>query len=187
MEDAITNIATIFKGSGMSNFLYTLVSFVVALFFILLGVIGIILPWSTGIRSDVIQFILENTLALSLFGFGFTIIGLIIAINVFLSFKKKYYYVKTGKQGVAVDELLVHHYLQSYWEQVFPNHEVPTRLIFKKNRIKITADLPYMPRDQQKVCVERVQTDLNDILKRILGYHDALTFSLSFPKRSPKT
>lgn len=167
----------------MFNFIYTFICFILSAFFFLLGIICLILPWSAAVRTDLIEFILENTTAIGLFGLGLFIIGSIIMINLILGFKKCYYYVHSAKYSVAVDETLIQQYLQSYMKQLYPQHEIPTRLIIKKNKIKVIADLPYTPRLQQPIIIERMQQDLNDIFKRILGYTNDFFISISFPKK----
>lgn len=167
----------------MFNFFYSFVCFVVSLFFLLLGVICLILPWSAAVRTDLIQFILENTTAIALFGLGLVIIGSLIAINFILGFKKRYYYIEAGKKSVAVDETLIQQYLHTYMKQLFPQCEVPTRLILKKNKIKVIADLPETPLVEQNAIIQRIQQDLEDIFKRILGYSHELIFAISFPKK----
>lgn len=167
----------------MFNMLYSLISFVVALFFILLGIIGLILPWSAGVRTDIIQFILENTLAISLFGFGFVIIGSTLVINLILNLKKHHYYIRSQSQQIVIDEALIQQYLNSYMKDLFPHHDIPTRLSIRKNKIKISADLPYTPLPQQEQFINRMRHDLDGILKRILGYSNEFILSISFPRK----
>jgi hypothetical protein len=167
----------------MFNMLYSLISFVVALFFILFGIIGLILPWSAGVRTDLIQFILENTLAISIFGFGFVIIGSTLVINLVQNLKKNHYYIRSDKQLVVIDEALLQQYLNSYMKDLFPDHEIPARLTVKKNKIKITADLPYTPLPQQELFINRMRHDLDEILKRILGYSNEFVLSISFSNK----
>lgn len=164
----------------MFNFLYSVVSFVIALFFIALGIIGVLLPWSTTLRTDMIEYILANSIAISLFGFGFMIVGGTMVLNLILSNRKKYYYSKVGNNFIAVDEVVIAQYLRSYWEQIFPHQEVPTQLVLKKNIIRITADLPYKPAEEQKMFVEHVKQDLRNIFTQVLGYPNEFFLSVSF-------
>lgn len=166
----------------MSTIFYSLISFVVAIFFILIGVISIMIPWSPSVRTDLIQFILEDSIAIFLFGFGFIIIGLAIAINILQSSKRRYYYVRTGNNSVSIDETLIQEYLNSYWRSLFPQHDVPTRFTLKKNKIHVFADLPSLPVPQQKILVDRIKRDLNDIFSKILGYQNDFMLSISFQK-----
>lgn len=167
----------------MFNALYSLITIIVALFFILLGIIGLILPWSAAIRTDLIQFILENTLAISLFGFGFVIIGSILVVNLMQNLKRRYYYLRSQNQEVVIDETLIQQYLNSYMKDLFPHHDVPARLSIKKNKIKITADLPYASIEQQELFTHRMRHDLGEIFKNILGYSNEFILLVSFPKK----
>lgn len=167
----------------MFNFIYFFTWFVLAAFFLLLGIICLILPWSAAIRTDLIEFILENTTAIAIFGLGLFAIGCIILVSLFLRFKKRYYYINSANYAAAIDETVVQQYLHSYMKQLYPKHEIPTRLILKKDKIKIIADLPYTPVTQQQAIIDRMHHDLNDIFKRILGYSNDFLLSISFPKK----
>lgn len=164
----------------MSHFLYSLISFIVAIFFLLLGIVGIIIPWSSAVRAHFVQFILEDSLFIFLFGLGFVIIGAAIAINVILNAKKKYYEIHTGNNAAIVDESLFQDYLNTYWRQLFPKHEVPNQITLKKNKIHVAADLPYIPISEQKALLERIEKDLNDIFSRIFGYRNEFVITISF-------
>lgn len=165
------------------NLLYYLVSFVVAGFFLLLGVIGMLLPWSPNVRTELIMFILENSIAISLFGFVFVIVGMTLLINLSSITKRRYYYVRSGHRAIIVDEAILHHYLESYWKQLFPRHDVPHHLVIKKNKIRIVADLPYAHPDERKPILDRIQDELQDILTRVLGYSQELVLAVNFQTR----
>lgn len=170
--------------SFLYNLLYYTISSLIALFFILLGIICIMLPWSPSVRTNIVDFFLENTIAISLFGVGFFVIGLTMLINFYLSSKRRYYHLKVGERSVAVDEIVIRQYLQSYWEQVFPNQEVPTRLSLRKNKIKVYADLPYVPKEERPTVCERIQNELHEIFSKTLGYTQKFLLSISFqPER----
>lgn len=162
------------------NLFYYLVSFVVAGFFLLLGVIGIILPWSPNVRTELIMFILENSIAISLFGFVFLVLGITLLINLSSITKRRYYYVRGGQRAIIVDEAILQHYLESYWKELFPLHDVPHHLVIKKNKIRIIADLPYTETDERKPLLDRIQDELGDILNRVLGYSQELVLAVNF-------
>lgn len=164
----------------MSNFFYSLISFIVAVFFIMLGVIGVIIPWSPGVRTDLIQFILDDSLAISLFGFASIIIGLAIVTNILLNTKRRYYRIRSDKNSIEVDETVIQQYLQAYWKQLFPDSDIPSRLSLKNNKIHIIVDLPPIPYGQQQLLIERIKTDLRSTFAKMLGYHHEFYLSASF-------
>lgn len=168
----------------MSALFYSLISFVVAIFFIMIGIICMMLPWSEAVRTDLVQFILEDSLVISLFGIGSLIIGLAIVVNIILGSRRHYYHVKSGSKSVTVDETLIQQYLNTYWGELFPNCSVPNKFSLKSNKIYVAADLPYLPVKEQKALIERVKTDLQDIFKRILGYQNEFHLSISFQSES---
>jgi hypothetical protein len=141
---------------------------------------------SIGLRTDIVEFILDNSIAISLFGFGFMIIGGTMILNLFLNARRRYYHSKVERNFITVDSAVIQHYLQSYWERVFPNQVVPMRLSIKKNKIGITADLPYTPKEEQEEFMLRIKKDLREIFTKIIGYPDDFNLSLSFQSK-PKS
>lgn len=166
--------------SFWSNFLYYLVTLIIAAFFILLGILGIMLPWSTHIRDDFIEFILINGTTISLLGFASVVIGSTMLFQLWIGMRRHYYYIRVGGRSVAVDEAIIQHYIDAYWKQVFPNEEIPSRLVLKKNKIKIVADLPKMDTTARKELLQRIQEEIQEILVRVLGYPHEFILSLSF-------
>lgn len=164
----------------MHHLFYSLISLTVAIFFIMLGVLTVLLPWSPSVRTDLIQFILEDSLAIFLFGFVFICVGLAIVIYIILGTRRSYYRLKGGTQSVHIDEAVVQDYLDTYWKQLFPKTSIPTRLQIKKNKIHLIADLPFIPHAEQKKVLERIKTDLTEIFGSFLGYREPFYFTASF-------
>ncbi|MFQ5730149.1 MAG: hypothetical protein ACE5GN_07295 [Waddliaceae bacterium] len=152
----------------------------VAIFFILLGIIFIMVPWLPAIRSHIISLLINNSVALSLFGIVSFTIGSAIAMNVILSARHRYYRIRSGANAVAVDETLIQQYLDSYWAKLFPNYDVPSRLILKNNRIHMVVNLPYLPLSEQKPLLERVESDLSEGFANVLGYNKEFYLTASF-------
>lgn len=170
----------------MNYFLYSFISFIISVFFILLGVVGILLPWSSGVRTHLTQILLEESWFIFLFGIGFIIIGTAIATNLILGAKRRYYEIRSNHLVTKIDESLFQDYLSTYWKQLFPACEIPNQITLKKNKIHVAADLPYIPIEQQKTLLERIERDLNDIFNRILGLRYEYVISISFQAEPDK-
>lgn len=164
----------------MNHFLYSLISFIIALFFIMLGVIACLLPWFPAMRSDLIQFFLENSVAIFLFGMSFLTIGVVMVVNIILSTKRHYYEFKVGHNPVRIDEDLIQKYLQNYFYEIFPTQEVACRLTIKQNRLHIDADFPYVPVTQRSVLLEKIQDDLRELFSKQFGYSNDYYLAASF-------
>lgn len=164
----------------MGRLFYSLISLVIALFFLMLGIVSLMLPWSPSARTDLIQLILEESLVLSLFGAGLLIIGLSIAINIALNARHSYYHLRSGPRSVQVDESIIHDYLDDYWKKLFPHTQIPHRFTLKRNKIHVIADLPYIPKEEQKELLLQVQKELGQLLESFLGYRQPLRLSASF-------
>lgn len=170
----------------MHNFFYSLISFIVSLFFILFGIICMMFPWDADIRTAAIQFVLENSLAIVLFGFGMFLIGASVIVNLFQNVRKRYYHVRTDANAISVDENIIQSYLNSYWKNHYPNEEIPYRFTINKNKIHLYADLPYCPKPQQQTEVERIQSELSALLRRSVGLKTDFKLSLSFEREKSR-
>ena len=153
----------------------------------MLGLVAVLVPWSPEVRSDIIQFILEDSIAIFLFGFVFIVVGLAIVISIILGTRRSYYRLKGGLQSVMIDEKVIQDYLDTYWKELFPKATVPNRLQIKKNKIHLTADLPFVPQNEQKAVLERIRNDLTEIFNSFLGYQEPFYLAASFQPEHKKT
>lgn len=165
----------------MIHFLYSFVVFIVALFFILLGLFGIMIQASHQIRSEVISFILEDSFLLSLFGIASILIGVAIVFHLAAGFRKRYIKIKSkNQQAFYLDENIFQDCMKGYWKQLFPSQDIPNHVVLKKNKVFITADLPFVPAAEQKALLTRIDNDLKDLFSRFLGYRQEYVISISF-------
>ena len=118
------------------HFLSLYVSFILGAFFCLVGVAGLILPWSVTLQKALINLIFEHTLILSLFGLGGILIGLSLITYATFNSGRHFAFVKIGSRSIAIDENLVEQYLQNYWKKNFPSTSIPFYFSIKKNEAK---------------------------------------------------
>lgn len=166
----------------MNHFLYALITLIISLFFILLGVICVLIPWSDSIQSSVIQFLQHNMLPLFLFGVSVIVIGVALASSILFSSRKRYYRIQSTAHPITLSETVIRDYLYTYWKKLFPQHEIPCHVIMKKKKIQVIADLPFIPILEQKSLLEKIEKDLVDMFRDILGYREELDISISFEK-----
>lgn len=153
-----------------------------ALFFILLGFMGMILPWSTYVRTEVIDFLLSNSLLVFIFGFSLFVVGIGALAQMLHSMKRSYTTFKEGNTRVDISEEVVRDYLLTYFHDLFPHTEIPCQIQFKKKKVQIIADLPFVAQDNQKELLKKIESDLSGIFRDILGYRNDLLVSISFAK-----
>lgn len=170
----------------MTHFFYSLISLIISLFFILLGVIGLLFPWFPSMRETLVHFIMENSLMMFLFGIALTVSGVAMISHLIYTSRRHSYEIRSGRQIYRIEQSLIEDYLNTYWKQLFPKIEIPNHVSIQKNKIHITADLPYIPIEQQKSLLERIEHDLSDIFTRVLGYRDEYIISISFQSKSDK-
>lgn len=154
----------------LGRFFSLTVSFILGTFFFVVGAFGIAFPWSPLLQQATVRFITENTLILSLFGLGFALTGLSIVIYTILNTRRRYAYLKTGKYTVALDEILLEKYLETYWKEKFPHHSILYTLTIHKHSLQIEANLPFLPESEQRLLLEKMNQDFTDLFGRVLGY-----------------
>lgn len=162
-----------------------LVSLLVAFFFIVLGLMGMILPWSVTARTAVIEFLLLNTITLSIFGFFFFVVGVATIFYIFETSKRRY--IRITKEGykTEISEAVVNDYLSSYFRELFPRTDIPFKTELKKKRAEITIDLPFVTKDEQKDLLEKIEKELSNLFRDILGYRKELRLIISFEAEKP--
>jgi hypothetical protein len=168
----------------VGHFFYLVLSFLLSLFFLVLGIFSLILAWSPLVKESVAHFIANDALITTLFGIGLFLIGLSIFVYAIFIAKHRYIHLQTGHRSVTLDEGVIQSYLENYWTEQFPKHFVPTHLTVKKHSIQIVANLPYLPQTEQKTFLEKVKRDFNNLFGQTLGYsHDVQLFaSFDSPK-----
>lgn len=171
----------------MTHFLYSSISFCIALFFVLFGFIGIILPWSSGMQTVAIDLITQQSLLIFIFGVSMLAIGVATALNILLGMRRQYFHLKVQNQPVSVDSTLIQNYLKIYLNELFPEKEIPFQVQVKKNKISVTIDLPYIQEEQQSALLDRIANELKELFSTFLGYKEHFYLSASFqPKNGPE-
>ncbi|KAF3362098.1 Uncharacterized protein PHSC3_001409 [Chlamydiales bacterium STE3] len=169
----------------MFNFIYSFITFIIALFLTALGFLAILTSLFEHIRTTFSMFVLNNALFLFLFGLCLFVSGLAFACYILLSCKRKYVIIHSGSREVSISETLIREYLKIYWKQIFPSQEIPVRLLLNKNKIKIAANLPSTPYEEQKNLLQRIEKDISDLFRDILGYREDIELAISFENTTP--
>lgn len=164
----------------MYNLIFSLITFVIALFFILLGVISVLIPWSEVVRQMLIDAISHNSLAISLFGFAFIVIGFTVVFDILINSRKSYYRIKSGRHDISVDETVVQQYITASLKELFLDSDIPSRLKLKNNRFHITIDLPHQSSAMQSALLEQIKEELQRQFASQLGYKEEFFLSASF-------
>lgn len=165
---------------NFSRFIYNSVSFILALFFILVGILNLFLAQSENWLKWLVQFISTNPWLSTLVGILFIAIGIGLLVRIRINSKKQYYEIKAGNHITCLDEKIFEKYLDTYWKELFPKNQVLSSVALRKNQLYITADLPYIPLEEQKTLLQQIENDLNDILIKYLGYHQEYLISINF-------
>jgi hypothetical protein len=166
-----------------SRFLNLFVSFIAAIFFVLLGIITIFSPWSDRLQADAAHLLLTNPFLFTLFGIALVLMGLSVGAYAFIAARKRYVTIETGILAVSVDEDAVLQYLAAYWKEQFPHHHIPCHLKIDKHSLQIIADFPPSSIKEQKEFLERAQTDFTDLFGRIIGYPYNVQLIASFESK----
>lgn len=161
------------------------VSFILGTFFCLVGIIGLILPWSPSLQNSLTNLIHHHTLILSLFGLGGVFIGLSLVIYAIFNTGRRYVAIRIGAKSVTLDENLIHQYLESYWKKKFPNQQILFYFSIRKKSIQIVADLPFVPEAEQDQFLEKIRDDFSYLFDDLMGYPNDIHFVAHFQNEHP--
>lgn len=164
----------------INNFFYSLFNFVAAALFILIGIVSLLMPWFPGIRTELVRFILEDFSMILILGSVFLLLGLIMIASTLLSLKRRYHRIRSNSRSILVDEAVFQQYLDVYWKQLFPQDAVPSHVLISPKKLRITADLPYVPKSEQKDLLKRIHADLEELFSSYTGYQGDYLISISF-------
>jgi hypothetical protein len=159
------------------------ITFIISLFFLLFGSITLLLPWSETIRFFVIQFIERQIWPWNLFGLGFILIGGALLAQVRFARKRHHYTITIGANSSTLTHECLDEYLRIYWKKLLPKAEVPYKLQLKKNKMQITAKLPFFPQAQQEELLKKIEKDLSALMRDVLGYKQPIDISASFDSK----
>lgn len=156
---------------------------ILAAFFVLLGLISLIFPWSASIRTQVVGFLLSNSLILTLIGLSFLMIGLGVILQMLNGLKRRYVVLKEKGPKTEISEEVFEDYIKLYFNELFPKTNVPLRVQLKKKKAKVIADLPYIHEEEQEPLLNRIEDDLTDIFRELIGWRHDLLLAISFAPR----
>ncbi|SCA63807.1 Uncharacterized protein SCG7086_BE_00130 [Chlamydiales bacterium SCGC AG-110-P3] len=158
---------------------YSAMNFLIACFFVLFGLLALILPWIGVLRRSFIELLVSNPFTMSIIGIGFVTVGAVMLLSI-CGKQREYYHLKTGDRAVMLADTLFNDYINTFWEQQFPNQEFVSKVSIKGDRIHIVADLPPLPFDQQRPFLKRAEEQLGQLFADKLGYHRGFSLSISF-------
>ncbi|CRX38068.1 hypothetical protein [Estrella lausannensis] len=170
----------------MQTIFSSILTFINGLFFLLCGLITLITAWSPRVRDSLFEFAAKYDLLLSIFGLLLILIGALILAYSLLFAKRRYYYIRSGPQEILVSEDIAREYVTKYFHKLFGVEDLPCDLKISRNKIHITANLPYIPEDEQYELTQKIDAELRDLLSYKLGYKTQYFLSISFegvPKR----
>lgn len=164
----------------MGHLFFLMISYVLACFFVTLGLLCAVIPWSQAMRLLVLDFLQHNWIMLFLFGVGCLVVGVAILFNLSMSSRRRHYTVRTGPYLVSVDKDLVTSYLQEYFYGRYPKREIPCSVSIKSDRLQIAADLPKTPLEEQKSLLKKIENELQELFAARLGYSRPFRLFISF-------
>lgn len=165
----------------MNHPLYYFTSFVVALFFVMIGLICIALPWLSGVKMALVNFIAESTLLLFIVGLLLILCGCAIIAYMIFNRSKRTYHIRRGNHTFDIDKSVINTYVRIYLEERFPNEDIPHQISIKKNQLMLAADLPFVPKEDQESFTEKIYEELSQLLAEKVGSEKDLYLSISFP------
>lgn len=170
----------------MQTIFSSILTFINGLFFLLCGLLTIVTAWSPKIRDALYDFASHFEILLSIFGLILFLIGASIITYSLLFSRRRYFYIRSGPKEVLVSEEIAREYVSKYFQKLFGLDEIPCDLRLERSKIRISANLPYIPEDEQYALTQKIDAELGDLLEYKLGYKAQYLLSISF-EGMPKT
>jgi len=164
----------------MTHFFYSLITFFIAIFFVILGILGVVIPYSPTLRQEALSHLMDRSTTLFLFGFSCIAIGGALLTNIIAQSRRKYYRYTVGISNITVDESIIEQYLADYWKQAFPGQEIPYRLKLTDNAIHVMVDFPAEKEQMTKDAIDDIKSDLRHLFDTTIGYTTPFYLSISF-------
>ncbi len=159
---------------------YRIINFIVAIQFILLGLICLILPRNGDVRDTTIEILHDSPLFMTILGGGLLVIGLVMLTFIMLYGKKRTYQVRKGRCSITVDEKVFNGYVKEYLDKLFPVGAASHYLIQRKKSLMLYLDIPYIPRPEQESITDKIFDEIALILSEKIGFGDELDLTISF-------
>jgi hypothetical protein len=164
----------------LERFFYLTTYCILGTFFCVVGAFILLLPWSSFLQILTSQWLTQYTFLFSCFGFGLVLIGFSTVFYACVSNKYRYLHIRIGPRAVSLDEKLIHNYLETYWQQLFPDTPPAFVVHLKKQNVQIIAEFPFLSVEQQKEFLKQVEDDLSHLFRKIFGYSQEIHLFANF-------
>lgn len=164
----------------MGHLFFQMISYLLALFFVMLGILCTVIPWSEPMRRVLVDFLEHGWATLFFIGVGCLVIGLAVLINLSISGSRRYYAIRTGPSTISIDKALIEAYLKEYFSGRYPKRDIPCRVMVKRNHLQIAADLPNTPLSGQRDLLKDIEKEIRELLSTNIGYDKSLRLFISF-------
>ena len=146
----------------------------------LLGILFIFIAFSSQIQNKIIAFVSSSPWFFVLSGVSLLLLSFALVIYAFKMIYRRHVQIRTGSLDIRLDESVIRAYLDAYWKKHFPESKIQYELIFERRRVKVLANLPYLPLEDQKTFLEKVKKDFNHLFGDLLGYPYDVHFIATF-------
>jgi hypothetical protein len=164
----------------MQTIFSSIITFAIGLFFALIGLVTLLTAWFPAIRDSLFHFVSHYGILLSILGGGFLFVGISIIVYALLFAKRRYFYIRSGSRAVSISEDVAKEYITKYFQKLFGKIEVPCNLAVKRGKLLFSANLPFIPEDEQHPLTQKINSELSDLLSYKLGYKADYNLSISF-------
>jgi uncharacterized protein YjeT (DUF2065 family) len=165
----------------MRGYLYrALTTFLLAAFFIAVGIIGMLAPWWLNFRKAIMAVLEQGGVTLSLFGMVFALIGIGLLMLLSSRFQQKSYYIRSGPYSVSVDPNVLQNTLQAYCQERFPGYQVASQAHISNDKLSIAMQLPRIPKESHKHTLNQIEKELREVLVNVFGYRKRFDLIVNF-------
>lgn len=136
--------------------------------------------WFPAIRAGLSNFFSNYGILLTIFGTAFLFMGISIITYALIFAKRRYFYIRSGPLEVAISDDIGKEYISKYFQKLFGKPDIPCNFTVKRGKILISANLPYIPEEEQHSLTQKINSEISDLLSYKLGYKAPYHLSISF-------
>lgn len=164
----------------MQTIFSSILTFALGIFFTIFGGMTLLIVWFQGIRLSLFNLVSNYGILLSIFGAGFLFIGISIIAYALIFSRRRYFYIRSGPREITINEDVAKDYVTKYFQKLFSQKDLPCNLTVRRGKILISANLPFIPEDDQQSLTQKINSELSDLLFYRLGYDAQYHLSISF-------
>lgn len=163
------------------------------------GLAFLVAPWSESVRNFLGNILVNHGIFLSFLGFSAILVGPLWICLYIIAKKLGSISLSNSDNDLTEeddDEVfgfldVFNHYVDSYWEEIFPTDEVLSEVFVDEDGVLvIQASLPFVEKQKKNSMIVQIEKDLNALVRGLVDENQegeaTVRVKLAFPDKPPR-